>query len=261
MKSTVKTIVAGICTIILGVIILIVALAFNGWTLKVHFTAKEFTAEQENSKIVIESSVGSVKINYYDGEKVHIYYPESKNYKLDISEDKGTVKVKSSKPKWYEFSLWWSDIPEMTIDLPKDRAFELDLTVNAGTLRISEGQYSNVRLTVNAGTLTASKVECDTFRAEVNAGSMQINGLVCSSSFRGEVNAGSMSVKSVACPKITAEVSAGSLNMAINGSKAEYNITVHVSAGSSNIKSKDGTTDKTLKAEVSAGSLNVTFTS
>ena len=261
MKSMVKAIIAGSCIIVLGVAILLVALGLNGWSFKAHFDKKEFNAEQENNKIIVENSVGSMKINYYDGEKVQIFYPQSSNYTLDISENDGTVRVKSPKPKWYEFSIWWANIPETVINLPRDTEFQLDLTVNAGSLRVFEGQYSKVSLTVNAGSLNARGVKCDTFSAEVNAGSMQINNIECTTSFDGEVNAGSMNAKYVISPKIKADVSAGSLNMTIKGSKSEYNISARVSAGSSNISNQTGTTDKSLTAVVSAGSLNVSFTS
>lgn len=261
MKSVVKAIIAGSCVIVLGIIILVVALGLNGWSFKAHFDTKEFNAEQENSKIVVENSVGSMKINYYDGEKVQIIYPEATNYELSISEKNGTVRVSSPEPKWYEFSIRWANIPETVINLPKNTQFELNLTVNAGSLRLLEGQYSKIRLTVNAGSLSVRGVDCDTLSAEVNAGSMQINDLVCETYFDGEVNAGSMNAKGVSCPKIKADVSAGSLNMTIKGSKSEYNIIASVSVGSSNISNQNGTTDKSLTAEVSAGSLNVSFTS
>ncbi|MCH5147752.1 MAG: DUF4097 family beta strand repeat protein [Clostridiales bacterium] len=260
MKSMVKAIIAGSCIIVLGVAILLVALGLNGWTFKAHFDTKEFNAEQENNKIIVENSVGSMKINYYDGEKVQIFYPQSSNYELNITETNGAVRVKSPKPKWYEFSIWWTNIPETVINLPKDTQFELDLTVNAGSLRLLDGQYSKIRLTVNAGSLTVKDIDCDTFSAIVNAGSMRIDDLICSDIFTGEVNAGSLNAKYVACPRIIAGVSAGSLNMTVKGSKSEYNISARVSAGSSNISSQTGTTDKKITANVSAGSLNVFFT-
>lgn len=261
MKPFVKAIIAGGCIIVTGLIILIIALGLNGWVFIANFDNAEFNAEQENNKIIVENSVGTMKINYYDGDKVQIYYPEAKNYKFSISEENGTIRVKSPKPKWYEFSVWWTDIPETVINLPQDTIFELDLTVNAGILRLNEGEYSGVRLTVNAGSLRTTGVECDTFNAEVNAGSMSISNIVCHTSFEGEVNAGSLNATNVTCPKITAEVSAGSLNMTINGVKSEYTIDAHVSAGSSNIRSQSGSTDKKLTADVSAGSLNISFTS
>lgn len=261
MKPFVKAIIGGGCVILLGVIILIIALGLNNWTLKANFTAEEFTAEEENSKIILENSVGSVKINYYDGDRVEISYPESKNYKMSITEKDGTVKISSYKPHWYEFSIWWADVPETVVNLPKDTVFELKLTVNAGSLRLDEGKYSKVNLTVNAGTLNASGVECDTFDATVNAGSMQINKLNCHTSFVGDVNAGSMSVKEVTCPKIAADVSAGSLSMKVNGVKDEYTIDVSVSAGSCNLSNQTRSTDKIITADVSAGSLSITFTS
>lgn len=261
MKPFVKAIIAGGCVILVGVILLLVALGLNGWTFKTRFSTEEFNAEQENSKIIVENSVGSMKINYYDGDKVQIFYPQSQNYKLNITEENGCVKVSSPKPKWYEFSIWSTNIPETQINLPKGKVFKLDLTMNAGSLRIAGGEYSSIKTTVNAGTLTVTDVNCNTLKAEVNAGSLQINRIVCTTSFDGEVNAGSLNAKSVTCPKITADVSAGSLNMKINGKKSEYNIKVHVSAGSSNIQSNDIQSDKSLTAEVSAGSLNISFTS
>ena len=213
MKPFVKAIIAGGCVILIGVIILLVALGLNGWKFKANFTTEEFVAEQENKKVVVENSIG-------------------------------TVKISGPSPKWYEFSIWWADVPEMAINLPKATAFDLTLTVNAGSLRLLEGEYSAVHITVNAGVLNANGVECDTFKATVNAGSMQINNLNCHTSFDGEVNAGSLNAKGVTCPKISAEVNAGSLSMKINGVKSEYTIHSHVSAGSSNISSQTGSTDK-----------------
>ncbi len=255
----VKAIIAGICIILVGVIILLIALGLNGWKFKANFDTAEFNAEQENSKIVVENSISAVKINYYDGEKVQIVYPETKNYKASISEENGIVKFSSPKPKWYEFSIWAADVPDTVINLPKDRAFVLDLTVNAGSLRI-EGEYASIKATVNAGSLSSVNVQCDTFDATVNAGSMQIDNLVCQTSFKGEVSAGSLRATNVTCPLITADVSAGSLTMKINGVKSEYNIQADVSAGSSNIGNQTGTTDKMITADVSAGSLNISFT-
>lgn len=261
MKPFVKAIIAGGCIIVTGLIILIIALGLNGWTLIAHFSTEEFNDEQESNKIVVENFVGSVKINYYDGDTVQISYPVAKNYKFSISEENGVIRVKSPKPKWYEISIWWANIPQTVINLPKDTTFDLDLTVNAGSLRLGEGEYSKVKLTVNAGSLRATDIECDTFNAEVNAGSMNISNITCHTSFEGEVNAGSLNAKYVTCPKITADVSAGSLNMTINGAKSEYNIVAHVSAGSSNIGSQPVVSDKSLIANVSAGSLNILFTS
>ncbi|MCH5142903.1 MAG: DUF4097 family beta strand repeat protein [Clostridiales bacterium] len=260
MKSMVKAIIAGSCIIVLGVAILLVALGLNGWTFKAHFDTKEFNAEQENNKIIVENSVGSMKINYYDGEKVQILYPEAQNYNVDIVEKDGHVQVITPSPKWYEFSIWWANIPETVINLPKDIEFELELIVKAGSLRLLDGQYSKIRLTVHAGSLNASGVQCDTFKAEVNAGSMQIDSLICATSFRGEVNAGSLNAKYVACSDITAKVSAGSLTMTLKGNKSDYNISAYVSAGSSNISNQRGSTEKRIDTYVYAGSLNVFFT-
>lgn len=261
MKPFVKAIIAGCYIIVIGIIVLLVALGLNGWTLKADFSIEEFNASQNNDKIIVESSVGAIKINYYDGDKVQIFYPESKNHKLNISEQNGTVLVKSPEPKWFEFSIFWGNIPETVINLPQDTVFELDLTVNAGSLRLLEGEYSDVKLTINAGTLNATGVECETFNATVNAGSMHINDLISYVSFNGEVKAGSLTAKNVTCPQITANVSAGSLNLKINGTKSEYSVDVTVAAGSSNISNQTGSTDKKITADVSAGSLNISFTS
>ena len=279
MKSMVKAIIAGSCVIVLGVVILLIALGLNGWTFKADFTTNEFVAEQDNNELIVENSIGSVKINYYDGEKVQIIYPESENYKMSISEQNGYVKVTTPNPKWYEFSIWRTDIPEMVINLPKTTVFQMHLKVNAGSLRL-EGKYSSVWLTVNAGSLRVTDVECDKIYATVNAGSMFINNLICDTLFKGEVNAGSMLIDSiicteefnakvnagslnakyVACPYTNVSVSTGSLNITLKGNKSDYSISAHVTAGSSNISNQKGTTDKKITANVSAGSLKVNFT-
>ena len=261
MKPFVKAIIICASIVLTLLIIMLPSLAINGWKFKAEFITEKFVAEEENNKVIVDNSVGSLKIKYYDGEKVQISYPEAVNYKFSISEQNGVIYVESFKPRWYDFTFWHANVPETVINLPKTTVFELDVTVNAGSLRIYEGEYSDISMIVNAGSLNANDVECSTFSAEVNAGSLHVNNLTCTSSFDGEVNAGSLNAKNVSCPSITADVSAGSLNMTINGKEEEYWIDAHVSAGSSNIRSKSGTTDKRLTVDVSAGSLNVIFIS
>lgn len=259
MKSMLKAIIAGICIIVLGVAILLVGLGLNGWTFAPSFTTEEFIAEQENTAIKLTDSVNRVKISYGETDRVKVTYPVSKQYKYFAEEKDGTVTVGGPKTHWYNFGLWSARVPDTVVTLPKDCAFDLNLTVNAGSLVIGSGTYKKVNLKVNAGELRINDVTCENFEAKVSAGSLKAEGVNCRT-FGGTVSAGELRAGNITCPSIKTKVSAGSLNLTVNGKKADYSISVSISAGSSNVSSQTGATDKQITAEVSAGSLKINFT-
>lgn len=268
MKGFVKAIIAGVVIVVLGVILLVIALGLNGWSFKVEFETKEFTASEEISTLKLESAASKVKIYYYaagdeNADKVFVKYPTSKQLTTEVTEQSGVLTVKGpEKAHWYNFGSCngWLDTPEMLIVLPQGKEVALDLQINAGTLEVAAGTYTNVKVTLNAGVVNLDGIVCGSFTANVNAGELNASAVECTTCTT-ETNAGTLTLSGLKCGDINSHVNAGSLNLNIDGAKADYNITVTKNLGSCNVESQQGATNKRLTVEANVGSANVLFAS
>ena len=239
MKAIWKCLIAGIVLITIGAGIIITTLAVNGWKIKeINYTMKTFTAQNDNTSVELDIGAYALKCEFYDGDKIEIYYPDSKAYKTSISEKGGKLKFES-KTKWYATFFNFTKSPETVVKLPKDKVFDIIINLGAGTVNLADGVYGNIKTDVGAGKLYAQKITCNTLVSDVSAGSLEISAL--------------------SCPDIKADVSAGSLKLGVVGAKVEYTIRASVSVGSCNVSDQTGTTDKKLDVDCSAGKITVDF--
>lgn len=257
MKSFKSALAAGLVIIIFGIVILLIALGLNGWTLKADWESKEFTSAEEITELKLDYSAGSVTTEFYDGEEFRVEYPESKNYKTAVSAEGGKISVISSKRHWYNITLWFTEIPTAKIYIPKTAVPDLNLTLNAGTLEIGGGAYGNVNVELNAGTLKFGEITCENFNCKLNAGALNSFKTECTV-FKTEMNAGSATFNNLDCADVGVEVNAGSLNATVYGEESEYSVTVEKNAGSCNLSNRTGGA-KRIAVEVNAGSVNFNF--
>ena len=260
MKAVIKAVIAGSVIIGIGLIIFIIGLSLNGWTFVPKFDAAQFTAEGEITELKIDNAVGNVKTQFYDGDKVIVDYPVSDRYSMTIQEKEGTLTVNGlNKRHWYNFTFMPSVLPETLIKIPQSAVLKLDITVNAGSVTLAEGQYTETSVTVNAGSLNVLGMTCTQFKCNVNAGSVFVKALE-SASLDCKVKAGSFNANELNCPLIQVSVSAGSAGLKVKGKKEEYTIVADKSAGSCNVTNQTGTDpEKKIDVSVSAGSVNVSF--
>ena len=239
MKALKKCIIAGIILVVIGAVILVVTLAVNGWKIKDdNYTMKTFTAQNDYTEIDIDIDANRLKTEFYDGEKIEIYYPDGSGFKTSINERNGRLRLEM-KVKWYATIFKSSSVPETVVKLPRDKIIDIKVDLCAGTVVLDEGEYGNLDINVSAGTLNARDITCVKMDCDVSAGKIDFANL--------------------SCPEIKADVSAGSLKININGAKSEYTIRSSVSVGSCNVSDQTGTTYKTLAVDCSAGSVNVSF--
>lgn len=239
MKAIWKCLIAGIILIAVGAGIIITTLAVNGWKIKeINYTMKTFTAQNDNTSVELDIGAYALKCEFYDGDKIEIYYPDSNAYKTSVSEKDGKLKF-LTKTKWYLSFFNITKPPETVVKLPKDKVFDIKIDLGAGTVKLADGAYGNIQVDLGAGKLSAQKITSNTLIGDVSAGSLEIGELTC--------------------PDIKADVSAGSLKLGIVGAKAEYTIRASVSVGSCNVSDQTGTTDKKLVVDCSAGKISVDF--
>lgn len=259
MKGIVKALIAGGVIIAIGVALLVIGLALNGWAVK-EFEMKRYEADKEYSSINVNFGAGNLKTVFYDGDYIAVDYPEAKGYSFEIKGENEELSLTTkSEITMFSFGLIKWEIPETVIYLPKDIVFDVDLELGAGCAEVESGKYGNVEVKVGAGTLTIGDMICSDFKAEVSAGEFKISKIECEKT-DVKVSAGKFEISSLLCPEIYADVSAGSIKILVTGVKAEYGIEASESAGSCNLSSQTGTTDKKIEAHCSAGSINISFT-
>ncbi|MDE7329757.1 MAG: DUF4097 domain-containing protein [Clostridia bacterium] len=259
MKGFVKVIIAGAVILGIGIIMLIALLAVNGWELNPDWEMKYYECEAENTELEINYSAGEISTLFYDGDKIKIEYPECKNYDTTVYENGGKFSIVSGKRHWYNVALWTSKIPAATVYIPKDAVLKLDVTLNAGVLKIASGKYADIKFTMNAGAAQFGETVCGNLRIEMNAGALN-TGNIIAETITAKVNAGAADFKETICGKVGIELNAGSVNMQIDGISSEYSVSVEKNAGACNLSSRQGTTDKRVDIEVNAGSCTVNFT-
>ncbi|MGN0817911.1 MAG: DUF4097 family beta strand repeat-containing protein [Candidatus Coproplasma sp.] len=258
MKRMAKWIIAGIVIIIIGVAVLLLGLAANGWHWTAEFEERTFTSEGEITAMDIAASVGKVRVEYTDGENAEIIYPASQSFGYSVRQTGGTI-ILSFEKKWYSaFSFGW-DIPETVVKIPRGIVPSAKFSVSAGTLTLTDCEFSDFEAEVSAGTFSAGKITCENANCKISAGSLVIGGFDCKA-LNVKVSAGSAKISRTICPDVKVNVSAGSAAVILAGKQNDYNVTADVSAGSCNLSSQyyEGAV-KTIYANVSAGSAAITF--
>lgn len=259
MKGMVKAIVAGVIITAIGIGLLLTGFALNDWKFfEPKFEMQRFDATADNTALDVDFGAGTLRIEYYDGEKIAIDYPVSNGFDADIFERDGKLFFETTK-KWFTVNFGNWHIPETVIYLPRKVTFNLDFDMGAGMATLTSGTYGNVSIEVGAGTLTATDIVCNAFSADIAAGMLTATDIVCNT-FDADVSAGKLVADSLTSPDIDISVSAGYAEATINGAKSEYTIKASASAGSCNVSDQTGTTNKRLNADCSAGSIVIKFT-
>ncbi len=261
-KSNTGLIVGLVCGFI-ALIIIILAITLPTLAVKgllhsrIHFTTESHTATEENTALTVNINAGTLKTEFYDGDKIIIEYPVADQYSVSIKEESGvltyTAKLKHI-PFWISYS-----IPDTVIKLPQSVSMDVVAVINAGSAYLADGKYNDVNLTVDAGEIEITNIECASLNAEVNAGSFYAKQITCPA-FTCVVNMGEIDVDKIDCQFLKAEVNMGSLTVGIAGTKSEYNITANCDMGSSNISSQTvAGAEKSIVVSVNMGELDVAF--
>lgn len=248
----------GISVLVIGIVILVAGLALNGWKFDVEYEMQTFTSQEDDDKLELEISAGSVEVTYHDEENFEIIYPESYRYGYNVTEIRGKIIV---SPKSH-FGIWfgWNKIPAMTVKIPRGKVIDFSLHMSAGSAEVASGEFTDFKISMSAGTANVGDVKCNNFTAKLSAGTVTVKSVETD---RTEVklSAGSATFNGVKCGDITVHLSAGAVNLSVIGSKDDYNISVDKSAGSCNVGSQINVqSDKRLSVDLSAGTVNVSFT-
>ncbi|MDE7306656.1 MAG: DUF4097 domain-containing protein, partial [Clostridia bacterium] len=234
MKGIVKALIIGGVIIGVGIIILIIALSLNDWKLKgnVDFETATYECQSKNINLDVEIDAGSVKTEFYDGDKIVIEYPAAKGFKTTIRELDGTLIFKAPRKVWYRNWFLSFDIPNTVIRIPESFApMNVKFDIDAGSAYLADGTYGTVNVDIDAGSFKGENIICSTLKVNIDAGSVSVNSAQCQF-FDCEVDAGSVTVNKLTADSTTLDVDAGSVTISFAGIEEDYTITKRVRAGS-----------------------------
>lgn len=261
MKSFVKFLISGIIVIVIGIVVLLIGLGIDGWNVNPEFTEQIYMQNIEKIETVsLEIASGEFETVFYDGDKIEIEYYTSNVKKTTITESGNTLYFREKSKLWISFGS--VKYPKTVVKLPKDNVYDLQVDMSAGVVSIASGAYGIMILKMSAGKINlGDDIKCKSLRVNASAGKIEANSIDCSSGISFfHVSAGQVDIDHLKCPVINIDVSAGSVNLGIDGVKAEYLIKVDKSAGSCNVQNQTVTAPlKILNIDLSAGSVNINF--
>ena len=282
MKRTMKVIIAGLVIAVVGLLVLIGAIAASGWNVNRvnEWQEDTFTAAATVERLDVKVNWGQVAINRCDTEKVTVKYEYDDKYTPKFDEKNGKLTIETSQKRWYEFGYWVVNAPRIEISVPQSvKLNEVQLTLNAGTVQFGDGEWcttmsvkinagtlsmgtvsvNELDLKLNAGAMEVKKIECDKVVCKMNAGAFDANEILCRE-FDCDISAGSANIKKLDAQAIDLDLSAGSASLGLVGAKSDYNISTKVSAGSCNVSSQSSASaTRTVTVDVSAGSADLKF--
>lgn len=261
MKPFVKVIIAGAAIACAGLIVLLVALGVNGWQLSetVDWAQDTYECTAQVSEIAIKFNAGQLETVFYDGNSIKVDYSYSNRFTTKFNVKGAKLSIETSSIRWFGVNLWIRSIPKTTVYIPNDWVVDIDAVVNAGTVKLADGTYGDVKIKMNAGTVNLEDIVANKVNLEVNAGALNVTSAVCNT-FSCDVSAGGVKVSKLTCDKIGIDVSAGSVNIKVDGAKSQYTVSTDVSAGNCNLSNQSGTDpNKKITVDVSAGSVTISF--
>ncbi len=145
---------------------------------------KHFEAASDVEIVSIESNVSDVVIKKSKDNFCRVDYAESKNIKVEVSVDNGTLRIKEKdKRKWYDFIgsfVFYTGERKMTVYLPEDVYYAITVKSDTGDI----GVYSipvdgNIKLTTDTGDVTIFNLTCEDVVVDVDTGDVDIDTVRC----------------------------------------------------------------------------------
>jgi len=281
-----KTLLAAAILILLGVVLIITALAmadFDLQSLSVSgFEEKSYYTSAKLTEIEIDIKNVPVRVEPSSDKSFHLTYFESDRVSYTINEtDNGKLRVTSTdKTKWYDHYFNIANVDffynVFTITVPESYEGEIRIKTNNGSIDISGLKLKELRLTTSNGAIKAEKltvdggIKLDTSNSKISVSDVTAVGdIVC------ETSNSPVSIEDVKAENISVKTSNGAVNASGITANKELNLKTangkisfgRVKVGSALIcktsnSSVEGEldgkiTDYTISAETSNGSSNL----
>ncbi len=286
----------GVALLFLGAIIFAIAFAVSGFNfqflsnVQIEYKTFEEKADNKITSLSIEYDTADVVVYVSaDTDALSVQYPQKQNKKgeniseIKVEETDGKISI-TENYKWQAqlFSVNFAS-PTVSVYLPQERVYALDLQTTTGTIRLGNGNLSASKITLKATTGMISTKDCavsstgeacfetttgivsvgelsaQTVVLKTTTGKLEALGTITADTVQANATTGNLNITGKLCANaITLATTTGDLNARIGGKKADYSILVSHSLGDSNVSEQTGGT-KTLNVSCTTGDIYVTF--
>lgn len=212
----------------------------------------QYTQEEAIKKIQYDGRIESITIQTAETDTISCEYYEGKykTYEVGYDSESETLNIQQKISHWYNFIFDFSLLGDMfnnrnSLVLTIPQSIDLDainISLNAGTISISELSSSTIDCKINAGTIDVKKVEVETATLESNAGEVHLEDLTANqvscttkagdiqatkvkiNQFSGHVNAGSIYYNGEIYESFGGVVSAGNCEVRLHQKEALFKV-------------------------------------
>ena len=241
----------GVALLFIGALIFAISFVLSGFTfeflsgVQIEYKTFEEKADNQITSLSIEYDTADVVIYVSaDTEKLSVQYPQKQNKKgedlatITIQETENSLSIQqTNKPNSGVFDF---SNPTVSVYLPQERVYALNLQANTGTIRFTGGNLNVSKITLNATTGNIFTKDC----------AISSTGETRFETVTGDVSVGELSAQSVVL-----KTSTGCLT-AHKALKAETSLSLNATTGT--IKTLSAVTAETVTAQASTGDLKMT---
>ncbi len=235
---------------VIGVIVLVIAMAANGWELSAlgsgEYDTTEYEIHEEFQSVSIQSDTEDIAFVPSEDGKCRVVFYEQEKVQHTAAVQDGTLAIgRDDSRKWYEtISLFSFDSPKMTIYLPEGEYAALSIDENTGDIEIpADFSFESVDISVSTGDVDCRASATGQMKIGTSTGDIRVEGASVGA-LSLSVSTGRVEVSSVACE--------GDAAVSVSTGKAKL---TDVSCGS--LASAGSTGDITLKNVIAEGLISI----
>ena len=190
-----KFLIPGFIFTIIGLIGLLVILAYNRFDIKKiaseNVEVEESLYDTNVNLIKCNTKADSIVIKASERSDIYVKSKKINNYKYSITKDDVILNIDCQYGRWYENVLnigWMNELgfanEALFIEVPNDYVFALEVDVKGGNLKLQNVNLSNVSINIKGGSFTASNIEASELLLNVKGGTANIsNSLINKGTF------------------------------------------------------------------------------
>ncbi len=256
MKTGIK-VLGAVCGlfIIIGIILVVMGLAFGGGINDDPTEEVTLPAEGEFDKISVDISSANVIIKRSTDDKSYAVCDSSDKLKYELNVEGGVLSLTEiDNRKWYDHIGIFFRSRDAVIYLAGDSYDALTIKVSSGNIYFDEDiVFTDAEMNTSSGNIRITGLFAESLEVKASSGNISLSKCSVNKSIQIDLSSGNVKLSEIIAASINAETSSG--NIGIYDSTLTEIMQIKISSG--NIKIED--TYSTEKTAIESSSGNVVF--
>ena len=163
--------------------------------------------------IYLDAKDAQVKIEPSDGGNTKLVFFEKKRSPYDFSITDGTLIIKSTKTKWYNYLKIGVNHSKIKLCISKSALEKISIGANVGHVDMcSIICNGDIDIQINTGNVSLENVSCKSLNTKGNTGYVTLNKFVAAESITIKRNTGKVSLNDCSAPEIFVRTNMGKVS-------------------------------------------------